>query len=42
MKVYEPLSTCLNDAVEMIEQGDVVLKYDEIAPSTQHDRTNMG
>ena len=42
MKVYEPLSTCLNDAVEMIEQEEVALQYVENAPSTQHEEDQHG
>ena len=40
MKVFEPLSRILNEAIEVFQMEENALEYNEVAPSTQHEEDN--
>ena len=40
MKVFDPLSIILNEAIEVFQMEENALEYNEVAPSTQHEEDN--
>ena len=41
MKVYKPMAQILSDAMEVFMREDIPTEYDDVAPSIQHEESDI-